>query len=389
MRAERRDRRTACDRRAASSTRRTVAAATIAPVAVVDRVDRGRARRVSIEDARIIVSGGRGVGGPEGFELVEAARRGARRRRRGDPRGRGLGLDPVRPADRPDRQDRQAAAVPRARHQRRHPAQGRDADRRGHRGRQSRSGRADRRLRRRDRRRATCSRSAGRCSTSFALGRAERRSRGRATHERRRGPPAAAPAFVVAGRRDGHRPAPGGPDRGARPARSRVSGRRPRPRRADRHVRSTGATERIDAVRRGQQAADTIGETITAATDAVERYVEEARDLDGPAGALSIRDDIVAELERAGRALAMVEHGTTILAQVRRRGRELEAQTSIKRGYLNLLHAREAIDRHAVRAEDLRARRATRRPSGAAHHRARAAFLTTPSSGILGSHHKW
>ena len=30
--------------------------------------------------------------------------------------------------------------------------------------------------------------------------------------------------------------------------------------------------------------------------------------------------------------------------------RELEAQTSIKRGYLNLLHAREAIARHAVGA---------------------------------------
>ncbi len=111
-----------------------------------------------------------------------------------------------------------------------------------------------------------------------------------------------------------------------------------------------GATSRIDAVRRGQQAADTIGETITAATDAVDRYVEEARAIDGPAGALSIRDDIVAELERAGRALAMVDHGATILAQVRRRGRELEAQTAIKRGYLNLLHAREAIDRHGARA---------------------------------------
>jgi hypothetical protein len=46
----------------------------------------------------------------------------------------------------------------------------------------------------------------------------------------------------------------------------------------------------------------------------------------------------------------MVEHGAGILAQARRRGRELEAQTSIKRGYLNLLHAREAIARHAARA---------------------------------------
>ena len=114
-----------------------------------------------------------------------------------------------------------------------------------------------------------------------------------------------------------------------------------------------GATSRIDAVRRGQVPAETIAETITAASDAVARYAEEARVLTGPPGADEIRDDIVAELERAGRALAMVEHGAAILAQVRRRGRELEAQTSIKRGYLNLLHAREAIDRHALRAADL------------------------------------
>ena len=49
----------------------------------------------------------------------------------------------------------------------------------------------------------------------------------------------------------------------------------------------------------------------------------------------------------------MVDHGATILAQVRRRGRELEAQTSLKRGYLNLLHAKEAVDRHALRVETL------------------------------------
>jgi hypothetical protein len=114
-----------------------------------------------------------------------------------------------------------------------------------------------------------------------------------------------------------------------------------------------GATARIDAVRRGQVGAETIGPTIEAASDAVDRYADEARALNGPREILLIRDDIVAELERAGRALDMVEHGAGILAQVRRRGRELEAQTSLKRGYLNLLHAREAIDRHAARVDDL------------------------------------
>ena len=114
-----------------------------------------------------------------------------------------------------------------------------------------------------------------------------------------------------------------------------------------------GAAGRIDAVRRQQSPAGTIAATIEAATDAVARYTDEARALHGPPAAESIRDDLVAELERADRALAMVDHGATIMAQTIRRGRELEAQTSIKRGYLNLVHAREAIHACAARAEAL------------------------------------
>jgi hypothetical protein len=114
-----------------------------------------------------------------------------------------------------------------------------------------------------------------------------------------------------------------------------------------------GVTGRIDAVRRGQLGADTIGPTIEAATDAVARYADEARALKGPPAAASIREAIVEDLGRAERALGMVDHGAKILAQVRRRGKEVEAQTSIKRGYLNLIHAREAIQRHAQAAKEL------------------------------------
>ena len=127
-----------------------------------------------------------------------------------------------------------------------------------------------------------------------------------------------------------------------------------------------GAAGRIDAVRRQQLGADTIGATIEAATDAIERYADEARALHGPPAAVAIRDDLVAELERADRALRMVDHGASILAAVMRRGRELEAQTSIKRGYLNLIHAREAIVRHAARAEELEADLAAAAPEPAA-----------------------
>jgi hypothetical protein len=114
-----------------------------------------------------------------------------------------------------------------------------------------------------------------------------------------------------------------------------------------------GAVSQIDAVRRHQVGPEGLGDTVLAATDAVERYTAEAEALRTPTRATEIRADIVADLERAHRALEMVEHGTSILATARRGPRELEAQTSIKRGYLNLLHAREAIVRHALAAEEL------------------------------------
>lgn len=114
------------------------------------------------------------------------------------------------------------------------------------------------------------------------------------------------------------------------------------------------AAARIDAVRHQQAGPETISQTVQDASEALERYGGEARALRGPRRAQAIRDDFVAEIERAGRALDMVEHGANMLAASRRGSRELEAQTSIKRGYLNLIHAREAVARHALLAEQLR-----------------------------------
>jgi hypothetical protein len=111
-----------------------------------------------------------------------------------------------------------------------------------------------------------------------------------------------------------------------------------------------GVAGRIDGVRRRTLAAQDIADNIAAASDAVERYTAEARALPGPTVAAEIREALITELERAGRALQMVEHGCTILSSARVGGRELEAQTAIKRGYLNVLHAREAIRRYAARA---------------------------------------
>jgi electron transfer flavoprotein alpha subunit len=54
----------------AVSERQTAPSASIAAVATVDRITAPGAA-VSIDDARIIVAGGRGVGGPDGFGLVQ------------------------------------------------------------------------------------------------------------------------------------------------------------------------------------------------------------------------------------------------------------------------------------------------------------------------------
>ena len=107
---------------------------------------------------------------------------------------------------------------------------------------------------------------------------------------------------------------------------------------------------RVDAVRRGQLAAPAVVDDIAASMDAVDRYADEARALRPPLEAARIRDEIVAELERAKRALEMIDHGVSVQASARAGSRELEAQTAIKRGYLNVLHAREAITRHATAA---------------------------------------
>ena len=100
---------------------------------------------------------------------------------------------------------------------------------------------------------------------------------------------------------------------------------------------------RIDALRRNQLDAEALAEDLSASLDAVGKYADEAKLLKPPADGIAVRDGIVAELERAGRALEMVEHGRSIQASARMGGREVEAQTSVKRGYLNVLHAREAI----------------------------------------------
>jgi len=107
------------------------------------------------------------------------------------------------------------------------------------------------------------------------------------------------------------------------------------------------AVTRVDAVRRHRVGAGEIAADLATAASALEGYADEARQLPHPPRRIDPRARLAAELERAGRAIGTVEHGCGILVAGGGRTSELEAQTAIKRGYLNLIHAREAVSRLA------------------------------------------
>ena len=69
----------------------------------------------------------------------------------------------------------------------------------------------------------------------------------------------------------------------------------------------------------------------------------EADALAPPAALAPFQARIADEIDRASRAVEVVQHGCALLAATSGRPREMEGETSVKRGYLNLLHAREAL----------------------------------------------
>lgn len=116
----------------------------------------------------------------------------------------------------------------------------------------------------------------------------------------------------------------------------------------------SGVAERIDRVRRHQLDPHDVCGNIDAAIDAVARYAEEAEALRPPQGLSYTRTSLGDELARVDRALDAVRHGCEALATGVAGPRQLEGQTSVKRGYLNILHAREAIRRVAIEAQRAR-----------------------------------
>jgi hypothetical protein len=106
-------------------------------------------------------------------------------------------------------------------------------------------------------------------------------------------------------------------------------------------------TVKIDRVRRRQIDATRIAADLDAALAELLAYGIEAKSLQGPPVTAPSRAAFLAEIDRAERALQMVEYGCSILNEMGGTARLGEAETAIKRGYLNVVHAREALARHA------------------------------------------
>ncbi|MEO8207407.1 MAG: hypothetical protein ABI598_00120 [Chloroflexota bacterium] len=106
----------------------------------------------------------------------------------------------------------------------------------------------------------------------------------------------------------------------------------------------------IDGVRRRTSDGGAIRDSLRVARGGVDRYIEEVEALEVPASAAVTKRRMIEELERAGRALEMVEHGCDLARDGDRRERGAEADTAIKRGYLNLVHSRESFQELAREA---------------------------------------
>ncbi|MDA8202433.1 MAG: hypothetical protein M0Z49_06705 [Chloroflexi bacterium] len=103
---------------------------------------------------------------------------------------------------------------------------------------------------------------------------------------------------------------------------------------------------RVDAVRRHELDAGAIIDELDGVIQGLDDELGRAEELAAPPAYADSRRGMLSEIRHAQRALAMVQHGCDLTVGPRARSRSTESQISIKRGYLNLLHAREALARH-------------------------------------------
>jgi hypothetical protein len=108
----------------------------------------------------------------------------------------------------------------------------------------------------------------------------------------------------------------------------------------------------VDPVRRSDVPApdeERFAEVLAATQESIAWARERSRDLVAPTGLEESRTVFMDELGRADEALRSIEHGVTVLSAARVGQRALEGRTSIKRGFLGLVHVRERLADEAGR----------------------------------------
>lgn len=108
-------------------------------------------------------------------------------------------------------------------------------------------------------------------------------------------------------------------------------------------VAIAAGAQRIDRVRRRNDAPSMLDDVLPQLLDTLGALRVEADALVPPAALAALSVRLAEEIDRAGRSIEMVRHGCELLGVEAGRPRELEGETSIKRGYLNLLHAGDAL----------------------------------------------
>ncbi len=113
---------------------------------------------------------------------------------------------------------------------------------------------------------------------------------------------------------------------------------------ADRGAAALAAgAERVDRVRRRSDAPSALDDILPGLLEVLGALRVEADALAPPSTLAHLRARIAEEIDRASRSVESIQHGCILLGVGAGRPRELEGETSIKRGYLNMLHAREAL----------------------------------------------
>ncbi len=131
----------------------------------------------------------------------------------------------------------------------------------------------------------------------------------------------------------------------------------------------------LDEIRRRSGDPQALAALLPGAQESLRALAADGRALKAPAPLAAQTVSLVVELDRAVRAADMVEHGIDALL-AHRGGRDLEAQTSLKRGALNLRHAREATARIAREVAALRPADLMARPEGSVRSAAAPAVPT-------------